>query len=84
MKRSAIAFARGAWIGVRMMVNPCQRRARAVSTQHGDLVTEHEDLGVLGCVGPREQCQPAQYTGEHQVGESEGHSGRSCWAGCGS
>jgi hypothetical protein len=65
-------------------VNPCQRRAGAVSTQHGDLVTEREDLGVLGCVGPREQCRPAQYTGEQKVGESEGHSGRSCWAGCGS
>jgi len=28
------------------------------------LVTEHEDLDVLDCVGPGEQRQPAQHSGE--------------------
>ena len=35
-----------------------------------ELVTEHEDLDVLDCVGPGEQRQPAQHSGEHQVTES--------------
>ena len=62
-------------------VEPGQRRAWVVSAQHGDLVTEHQDLDVLGCVGSGEQRQPAQHAGEQQVGESEGHSERSCCAG---
>jgi hypothetical protein len=31
-------------------VDPAQVRARVVSAQHGDLVPEHQDLDVLGCV----------------------------------
>jgi hypothetical protein len=60
-------------------------RARSVSAgcscaaQHRDLVPKRQDLGVLGGVGAGEQRQPAQYANEHQVDESEGHSGRSCW-----
>jgi hypothetical protein len=50
-----------------------------VSAQHGDLVAEHQDFDVLGRVGPGEQRQPAQHTGEHQVRESKRHSERSCW-----
>jgi hypothetical protein len=44
-----------------------------------DLVGQHQDLGVLGGVRAGEQRQPAQHANEHQVDESEGHSGRSCW-----
>jgi hypothetical protein len=54
-----------------------------VSAQHGDLVTEHQDLDILGCIGPGEQGQPAQHADEHQVDESEGHSERSCGVGLG-
>jgi hypothetical protein len=32
-------------------------------------------LDVLGCIGSSEQRQPAQHTGEQQIGESKGHSG---------
>jgi hypothetical protein len=53
---------------------------RITSAQHGDLVTEHQDLDVLGCVGSSEQGQPAQHAAERQVYESEHHSARSCWA----
>jgi hypothetical protein len=63
-------------------VDPGHGRAWVLSTQHGDLVAEHKDFDVLGCVAAGEQCQPAQQAGEQQVGESEGHSGRSCCAGC--
>jgi hypothetical protein len=34
------------------------------SAQHGDFVTEYQDLDVLGCVGAGEQHQPAQRAGE--------------------
>jgi hypothetical protein len=42
---------------------------------------EHQDLDVLGCVGPGEQHQTAQHAGEQQIRESESHSERSCWPG---
>ena len=54
-----------------------------MSAQHGDLVTEQEDLDVLRCVGSGEQRQPAQHADEHQIGKSKGHSLRSCCAYCG-
>jgi Enoyl-CoA hydratase/isomerase len=54
-----------------------------VSAQHGDLVTEHQDLNDLGCIGPGDQRQPAQNADEHQVDESEDHNERSCGAGYG-
>ena len=38
------------------------------------LVTQHEDLDILGRIGAGEQHQPAQHAGEHQIRESEGHS----------
>ena len=41
-----------------------------------------QNLDVLCRVGAREERQPAQHASKHQVGESEGHSGRSCWAAC--
>jgi hypothetical protein len=50
------------------------------AAQHGDLVTQHQDLDVLGGVGAGEQRQPAQHANEKQIGKSEGHSERSCWA----
>ena len=57
-------------------VDPGQRRAWVVSAQHGELVTEDQDLDVLGCVGSSASHQPTQHAGEQQVGESEGHSSR--------
>ena len=35
-----------------------------MSTQNGDLVTEHQDLDVFGCAGAGEERQPARHTGE--------------------
>src|SRR4051812_13827010 len=49
-----------------------QPRVRVVSAPHRDLITDHQDLPVLGCIGAGEQYQPAQHTGEDQVCESEG------------
>ena len=52
-------------------IKPGHARARVVSAQHGDFVTEHEDLDVFRCIGAGEQCQPAQHASEHQIGELE-------------
>jgi hypothetical protein len=57
-------------------VDPGQGRAWVVSAQYGDLVSEHQDLDVLGRVGAGEQRQPAQRAGEYQVRESKGHGDR--------
>ena len=51
-----------------------------MSAQHGDLVAEHQDLEVLGCIGSSEQRQPAEHAGERQVCELNSHGERSCWA----
>jgi hypothetical protein len=42
-------------------VNPGQHWAGVVSARYGELVSEHQDLGVLGCIGSAEQCQAAQH-----------------------
>ena len=47
----------------------------AVTQQARNFVTQHEDLDVFRCIGAGEQRQPAQHASEHQVDESEGHSG---------
>jgi hypothetical protein len=36
-----------------------------LALENGDLVAQHEDLGVLGAVGPGEQGEPAEYP-EHR------------------
>jgi len=60
-------------------VEPGECGSRVGAAQHGDFVAQREDLGVFGGVGAGKQRQPAQHANEHQVGESEGHDGRSCW-----
>jgi hypothetical protein len=56
-------------------VEPGELGVGMVSAQHGDLVTQHQDLDVLGRIGASEQRQPAQHAGKRQGGESKGHSG---------
>ena len=41
-------------------VEPRHCRTRVASAQHGDLVTQHQDLDVLRGIGAGEQRQPAQ------------------------
>jgi hypothetical protein len=61
-------------------VEPGQRWSGVRGAQHRDLVAQYEDFDVVRRVGAGEQCQPAQHVSKHQVGESEGHAGRSCSA----
>ena len=67
---SALSTARSGQVSVGRVLRAAQYR---------DLVSQRQDLGVLGGVGAGEQRQPAQHANEHQVDESEGHSARSCW-----
>ena len=46
--------------------------------EHRDLMTEHHDLGVLGCLAAAEQHQPAEDPDHDQVEQAKGHKPRSC------
>jgi hypothetical protein len=37
--------------------------------EHGQLVAQEEDLGVLGTVGPGEQNEPAEHSENRQIRE---------------
>jgi hypothetical protein len=41
--------------------------------QHGDLMPQHQELGVLGGRRPAEQDKPAAEPDEDQVAQAEGH-----------
>jgi hypothetical protein len=50
------------------------RRVLAQHTlEHGDLMAQDQDLGVLGTVGPGEQGQPAEHAQDGQIRESQCH-----------
>ena len=59
-------------------VGPVQAGPRIGAAQHGDLVPEHQELGVLGGGWPAEQDQPAADLAEDEIEQTEGH-GRSSW-----
>jgi hypothetical protein len=44
-----------------------------LALQDGDLVAQHQDLGVLDVVGAGQQRQPAAQPNEYQVKQTEGH-----------
>jgi hypothetical protein len=51
-------------------VGPRQPRVLELPLEHGDLVAQDKDLGVLGTVGAGEQGEPAEHVQHRQVGES--------------
>jgi hypothetical protein len=40
-----------------------------LAPEHSDLVTQDEDLGVLGAIGPGEQGELAEYPDHRQISE---------------
>ena len=50
-------------------VRPRQPRDSHLALEHGDLMAQDKDLGVLGTVGPGEQGQPAKHAQRGQVRE---------------
>jgi len=45
--------------------------------QHRHLVSEHEDLGVLGRLPAGQQCEPAGELAEDEIEQSQRHDWRS-------
>jgi len=54
-------------------VGPVEPGPGIGAAQHGDLVPQHEQLGVLGSGGPAEQDQPAAEPDEDEVEQAQGH-----------
>nr|WP_207783935.1 hypothetical protein [Micromonospora globispora] len=59
--------------GERCAVGPVQARLGVLSAQDRVLVTQDENLRVLGCGGPSEQGHPAGDPAEHEVDQAERH-----------
>jgi hypothetical protein len=51
-------------------IGPGQPRGSDLALEHGYLIAQDEDLGILGTVGPGEQGEPAEHAQQGQVGES--------------
>jgi hypothetical protein len=54
-------------------VGPAHPGARGASLEHGELVTQDQDLDLLGGVGSGVQHDPAQELGEHLVDQPQRH-----------
>jgi len=54
-------------------VGPGQPRGLDLALEHGNLMAQDEDLGVLGAVGTGQQGEPAEHAEHRQVGESLRH-----------
>jgi len=54
-------------------VGPVERWPGIGAAQHGDLVPQHEQLGVLGGRRPAEQNQPAAEPDEDEIEQAQGH-----------
>lgn len=54
-------------------VGPRQPGRSDLALQEGDLVPQHQDLGVLDVVGTGQQRQPAAQPNKYQVEQAEGH-----------
>jgi hypothetical protein len=52
------------------LIGPGQLRRPGLALEHGDLVAQDEDLGVLGTIGPGEQGEPAEYPEHREISES--------------
>jgi hypothetical protein len=59
-------------------VGPVQPEPRMGAAQHGDLVSQHQQLGVLGGRRATEQDQPAAEPDEDQIEQAERHGRSSC------
>ena len=54
-------------------VGPVEPGPRLGAAQHGDLVPQHEQLGVLGGRAPADQDQPAAEPDEDEIEQAERH-----------
>ena len=54
-------------------VSPVRLGAGNLPTQHRDLAPQHQDLGVLDGVTPRQEHQPAEHADNEEVDEADEH-----------
>jgi len=57
---------------------PARRGPGDLTAEHRDLMTEHHDFRVLGCLAAAKQRQPAEDPDHDQVDQAKGHKPRSC------
>jgi len=57
---------------------PVRPGSADLTAQHRDIMTEHHDLRVLGCLAAAEQHQPAEDPDHDQIDQAKGHESRSC------
>jgi hypothetical protein len=50
-------------------VSPGQPLGFDLALEHGDLMAQDQDLGVLGAVGPGKQGEPAEYALHRHISE---------------
>jgi hypothetical protein len=59
-------------------VGPVRPGPGDLTAEYRDLMTEHHDLGVLGCLAAAQQHEPAQDPDHDQVQQPNAHEPRSC------
>jgi hypothetical protein len=64
--------------GEHRSIRPVQAGLGVSSAQHGDFVTQHQELDVLGHRRTGEQQQQVHQLTEDQVEQTQGHGSRSC------
>jgi hypothetical protein len=64
--------------GEHCAIRPVQVRLRVGSTQHGDFMTQHQELDVLGRRRTSEQHQQVHQLTEDQIEQAQEHGSRSC------
>jgi hypothetical protein len=62
-------------------ISPIQAQLRSGSTQHGNLVAQHQQLDILGCRARAKQQQPTAQPAEDQVQRPQRRGTRSCLVG---
>ena len=50
-------------------VGPGQPRGLDLALEHGDLMAQDQDLGILGAVRPGKQGEPAEHAQHRQISE---------------
>jgi hypothetical protein len=63
-------------VGDHGAVGPVWLRAAALAAQDGDLLPEHQDFCVLGCVAAGQQGQPPEEPDHEQVDQADDHEHR--------
>jgi hypothetical protein len=51
-------------------ISPGQPRGFDLALEHGDLMAQDQDLGILGTVGAGKQREPAEYAQHCRIRES--------------